>query len=200
MSRSEAIKTWTLLDVFVGYDKARDEHATHFRKVLTDAGLPRPNPNYEDFGDDPVMYRIGEWLDMYEGVQRRRQLLETGKATAEDLSEMMWRLERMGELRGQIGWRYNIDYSLGNFTPDEAITFKQKNISINRERGVKGSSASKKQAAQWKQAAQKVAEDIWERHPDWSADNVATHVLRKLDLGKSKSTVRQAIQKPDRLR
>ena len=188
-------------DTFVGHDKARDEHAERIRKTLADAGLPRPNPDVEDYGGDEVMARLGQWLGLYDGVVRRRELVETGNATAEDLSEMMWRLERMGEIRGELVWRYGVaDWETG-VVPDEAVESLRK-VHAGRLKGADARSAAnaekKADADQWKRQAQAEANEIWERHPDWKISPVAERVRKNLKWDRSANTIRQAIKKPDK--
>lgn len=194
MTKRDPILTPHGFDAFIGFDKARDEHAERIRKALADAGLPRPHPDYEDYDGDEVMARLGEWLGLYNGFVRNR---EAGNA-----SEMAWRLERMGEIRGELVWRYGVaDWETG-VVPDDAVAFKQKNILINRERGTKGTAVTKKMAARWQAEAQAEAELLWERRPELRNSLTATAeaVRRKLRLDKSVSTIRQALQKLDRVR
>ncbi len=111
--------------------------------------------------------------------------------------------EQAGELESAARWTFFSGILWGEIESrmrwaDQAEHGRKrlKNLAQSRElHNARRSIAAAMEHSRWQTAA----EEIWQRHPNWSKANVATELAKhEAFVGASSSTIRQRIKKPDK--
>jgi hypothetical protein len=191
-------------------DARRRETANLFASLLASIGLEDQGTVALDTGrlrkkgltEDTAYWIAAQWLAAHNGLMKARARFEQGDTSPSNMGTILHYAEQLGRLRERMFWRAGVDEATG--ARREALALERKKSRLALSDNPDRNHERQQRAAEWREVAQRLADECWQRRPQLSKAAVAREVLRNWPKGDDKpqskprlTSIRQNIARPE---